>query len=184
MLFVGRLVPDKGVFELLDALSVVRRSHACRLTIAGEGPAAAAVACRVALLGLAESVDLLGYVSGVALDRAYRGADIFVLPSYREGFPLVVMEAMAYGLPIVTTPIRGCADHLAPGVNALFAPPRDVEALAERLTQLLGDSALRRRMGAANVEKVQDFAPEAVIPRYAEILRSVAATRGARWFDA
>ena len=59
--------------------------------------------------------------SGDDLDNAYRSTDVFVLPSYREGFPLVVMEAMGYGLPIVTTPIRGCADHLAPGVHALYA---------------------------------------------------------------
>jgi glycosyltransferase involved in cell wall biosynthesis len=177
ILFVGRLVRDKGVFELLDAFGIVRRTHPCRLSLAGEGPAEADVVQRVTQLDLAEEVELLGYVSGDALERAYRSADVFALPSYREGFPLVVMEAMGYGLPVVTTPIRGCADHLAPGVNALFAPPRDVEALAERLLRLLDDGALRRRMGAANVEKVRDFAPEVVVPRYGEILRSVARVR-------
>ena len=59
-------------------------------------------------------------MSGDDLDSAYRSADVFVLPSYRGGFPLVVMEAMGYGLPIVTTPIRGCADHLARAVHALY----------------------------------------------------------------
>ena len=174
LLYVGRLVAEKGVFELLDALSIARRSQSCRLVMAGVGPAEGDVRRRISLLGLADDVELRGYVTGNELSRAYRDADIFVLPSYREGFPLVVMEAMDYGLPVVTSPIRGCADHLVPNVNALFAPPRNAEALAAVLLRLLEDAALRERMGAANRAKVVEFAPDVVIPRYAEILRSVA----------
>ena len=129
-------------------------------------------------MGLDASVDLLGYVSGVDLDRAYRDATVFVLPSYAEGFTLAVMEAMSYGLPVVTTAIRGCADHLRPGENAVFVPTGDPEALAEQLTSLLADGPLRARMSAANVAKVAEFTPDAVVPRYADILRGVAATRG------
>ena len=145
--------------------------------IAGVGPAEGDLVRRAASLGLLQHIQFLGYVSGDDLDNAYRSADVFVLPSYREGFPLVVMEAMGYGLPIVTTPIRGCADHLAPGVHALYAPPRDPVNLAGRLLELLDDDVLRRRMGQANLVKAADFAPEAVVPRYAEILRSVAESR-------
>lgn len=174
LLFIGRLVREKGIFDLLDAFSIVSRQHPCHLMIAGVGPAENEVRRRIELLGLARQTTLLGYVSGDALKRAYRSADIFVLPSHREGFPLSVMEAMGYRLPVVTTPIRGCADHLAPDVNAVFVPPRDPEALAGGLLRLLGDAALRSRMGAANSVKVLDFAPDAVIPRYVEILRGVA----------
>jgi glycosyltransferase involved in cell wall biosynthesis len=173
MLFVGRLVRDKGVFELLDALSIVRRRHACSLVVAGLGPAEDDIRRRVAMMGLGDDVDLRGYVTGDDLDSAYREAALFVLPSYREGFPLVVMEAMDHGLPVVTTPIRGCADHLEPGVNALFAPPRDAESLADALLRLLADPASQARIGAANRLKVREFAPEVVMPRYVEILRSV-----------
>ena len=173
LLFVGRLVREKGIFELMDAISIVRRRRACRLVIAGAGPAEGEVRRRMALMGLDDDVDLRGYVAGDELDRTYRDADIFVLPSYREGFPLVVMEAMDVGLPVVTTPLRGCADHLAPNVNALFAPPRDAEALAEALLRLMGDGALRERMSAANRAKVLEFAPDVVLPRYLAILRSV-----------
>ncbi len=180
LLFVGRLIREKGIFELLDAFGVVRRSHPCRLRIVGRGPAEPDVLRRVRMMGLSDVVEVLGYVTGDDLDRAYRSADVFVLPSYREGFPLVVMEAMGYGLPIVTTPIRGCADHLVPGEHALFAPPRDAEALAERLAELLGDAALRHRMGAANLTKVLEFAPDNALPPYADILRSVVAGRRRR----
>jgi len=180
LLFVGRLIREKGVFELLAAFGSVRRRVPCRLRMVGRGPAEGDVRRRARMMGLSDRVELLGYVTGDDLDRAYRTADIFVLPSYREGFPLVVMEAMGYGLPVVTTPIRACADHLAPGVHALFAPPRDAEALADRLAELLVDEALRRRMGAANRVKVREFAPDKVIPSYVEILRSVVAERTRR----
>ena len=143
--------------------------------VAGIGPAADDLARRVKLMGLGESVDLLGYVSGAALAQAYREADVFVLPSYfAEGFPLAVMEAMGYGLPIITTRIRGCADHLTAGENALFVPPRDPETLAAAIERLLDDEPLRARMSGANAAKVAEFAPHNVVPRYAEILGSVA----------
>jgi glycosyltransferase involved in cell wall biosynthesis len=83
------------------------------------------------------------------------------------------MEAMGYGLPIVTTARRGCADILTAGEHALFVPPRDPQALAGAIDRLLDDDGLRERMGRANLEKVGDFAPERVVPRYAQILRQV-----------
>ena len=181
LLVVARLMRPKGVFELLEALEIVRRGRPCRLVMAGTGPAADELAMRAKSLGIAHAVDMLGYVSGPALASAYTSADIFVLPSYHdEGFPLSVMEAMASGLPIVTTRIRGCADHLAPDVNALFVPPRDAPSVAAAIERLLDDDDLRLRMGRANAAKVAEFAPEAVMPRYAEILRSVAAGRTRR----
>ncbi len=179
LLTVARLIEQKGVFDLLEAFATLRRQRPARLLIAGIGPAAADLKRRIQLMGLDESVDLLGYVAGADLDRTYREAAVFVLPTYfAEGFPLSVVEAMSYGLPIVTTPIRGCADHLVEGVNALFVPPRDVEALARRLLELLDDEELRLRMGEANACKVAEFAPEVVVPHYAEILRSVVVDEG------
>lgn len=175
LLFAGRLVAEKGVFELLDALSIVRRQRPCRLLVAGAGEAEGEIRRRIRLLGIGEDVTMLGYVTGARLLAAYEEADVFVLPSYREGFPMVVLEAMGYGLPIITTPIRGCADHLVPGENALFVAPRNPVTLAQAIATLLDDADLRRRMGVANRSKVADFAPEKVVPRYADILRSVVA---------
>lgn len=178
LLVVARLMRPKGVFELLEALEMVRSTRPCRLLMAGTGPAADELVKRAKSLGIDDAVDMLGYLSGPALSSAYARADIFVLPSYHdEGFPLAVMEAMASGLPIVTTRIRGCADHLAPDINAVFVPPRDSPSVAAAIERLLDDDDLRMRMGRANAAKVEEFAPEAVMPRYAEILRSVAAGR-------
>ena len=172
---VARLIRAKGVFDLLDAFALLRRRIPCRLQFAGSGPEEQALRRRIDLMGIEDEVDVLGYVAGDDLRAAYERADVFVLPSYfAEGFPLAVMEAMSYGLPVVTTPIRGCADHLVEGENALFVAARDPELLAGRLTALLGDPELRRRMGAANRDKVADFAPRRVMPAYAAVLEDVA----------
>jgi glycosyltransferase involved in cell wall biosynthesis len=129
-------------------------------------------------LELGDAVELRGYLSGGDLEQAYRHAELFVLPTYfAEGFPLSVMEAMGHGLPVITTPIRGCADYLTAEEHALFVPARDPAALAQAIERLLGDDALRARMARANVARVADFAPDRVVPRYAAILRRAAAGR-------
>jgi glycosyltransferase involved in cell wall biosynthesis len=179
LLCIARLIRSKGVFDLLDGFGIVRRSIPCRLRIAGIGPESEALRRRILLMGLEDDVDLLGYIEGGDLDRVYHEADAFVLPSYfAEGFPLSIMEAMSYGLPVVTTPIRGCADHLVEGKNALFVPPRRPDLIAAALKRLLGDEALRRRLGAANRLKVADFAPDRVIPAYAAVLDEAARAAG------
>jgi glycosyltransferase involved in cell wall biosynthesis len=176
LLTVARLIPEKGVFDLLDALAIVRRRRPCRLIVAGTGPARDDLIRRIAALKLDDAVELRGYLSGRELEDAYRDADLFVLPTYHpEGLPLSVMEAMGYGLPIVTTPTRGLADQLVAREHALFVPPRDPQALAQAIEQLLADDALREDMAEANIARVAEFAPERVVPRYAEILRSVVA---------
>lgn len=175
LLTVARLIPEKGLFELVEALEVVAHSRQCRLVIAGTGPAGHELMQRVRELRLSDSVELVGYLVGQQLDAAYRSADVFVLPSHSEGFPLSVMEAMGYGLPVITTRIRGCADHLVPDVHALFVPPRDPAALGAAIVRLLDDYELRERMGRNNLQKVADFAPEVVMPRYAQILEAAVA---------
>jgi glycosyltransferase involved in cell wall biosynthesis len=170
----ARLIPSKGIFDLLDAFAAVRRERVCRLAYAGMGPSAPELRSRVRELGLEGDVDLLGYISGDELDAAYRGARIFALPTYfAEGFPLSVMEAMSYGLPVVTTPIRGCADWLTEGENAAFVPPRDPPALAATQGRLLDDEPACRAMGLANASAVDEFRPERVMPAYADVLGSV-----------
>ncbi len=165
------------MFDLLDALAIVRRSRPCRLLVAGTGPARDDLVRRVSALGLDGSVELLGYVGGDQLADAYRHADLFVLPTYfAEGFPLSIMEAMGYGLPIVTTPVRGSADQLVDGENGLFVPARDPQALAETIERLLDDDELRSRMGARNAVRAAEFAPDRVMPRYARILERALAS--------
>jgi len=173
VLFVGRLVAAKGIFDLLEAQARVLAHAPCHLLVAGAGDGAAQVQAAVDRLGLAAHVTLAGYLQGEALRSAYRLADLFVLPTYHEGFPTVIAEAMDAGLPIVTTPLRGAADCLREGENALFVPPRNPPALAQALLRLLADAPLRARMGAANRAAVVQFSPERVACEYLEVLQQV-----------
>jgi glycosyltransferase involved in cell wall biosynthesis len=173
ILFVGRLVPDKGIFDLLDALRLVARDRRCTLRIVGGGSHQQELRQRVDELELEDVVSLMGYVEGDPLAESYASSDVFVLPSYREGFPTVITEAMSYGLPVVTTSIRGAMDQLVEGENALFVPPRHPAALADALGRLLDDPVLRARMGEQNRKKVTEYAPELVVPRYVDIMTSV-----------
>jgi glycosyltransferase involved in cell wall biosynthesis len=95
------------------------------------------------------------------------------LPSYTEGFPTAIAEALAAGLPIVTTRIRGMADHLADEDNALFVVVRDVTSLTLALERILADEELRHRMGDANLTKISQFAPLPVAQQYLEALTRI-----------
>lgn len=175
ILFVGRLIREKGILDLLEAAASMRTRVPFHLLVLGDGPATEEVEKRVAELGLSRMVTLAGYTTGSLKTTAYRSATIFVLPTYwNEGFPTVISEAMSSGLPIVTTRIRGGADLLVDGTNALFVRERDPGDLAETMERLLGDDGLRSRMAAANVEKVKEFAPSVVAGAYLRILWRVA----------
>jgi glycosyltransferase involved in cell wall biosynthesis len=174
LLFVGRLIREKGIFDLLEALAILKKRVDCHLLVVGDGPQAPQVREHVQGLGLADCVTLTGYIEGEHLAAAYQTADVFALPTYHsEGFPTVVTEAMSVRLPVVTTPIRGAADHLQEGIHALFVPPRAPGALAEAIVRLLADPDLRERMGRANREKVKDFTPEKVGRQYLDVLQEV-----------
>jgi glycosyltransferase involved in cell wall biosynthesis len=178
LLFASRLIAEKGIFETLDAIKMLDTHPACRLVIAGSGPAEADVARRIRDLGIENRVTLAGFLSGDDLARAYREAAIFVLPTYWfEGFPTAITEAMAAGLPIITTATRGIVDHLEGGENAIFVPPRDARAIADAVAALVGDHDRCVRMAIANRAKVAAFSPEAVAEEYREALERIIASQ-------
>jgi glycosyltransferase involved in cell wall biosynthesis len=175
VLFVGRLIEPKGIFDLIDALPAVLERTQCHLVVVGEGDQEQELRIRIHRLGLDDHVTLAGYLTGPALTDRYREATIFVLPtSWNEGFPTVLAEAMDAGLPIITTHIRGAADHLEPGENALFVQAHDVKGLGSAIIALLSDRELRARMATANRERMRMFEPEIVAAEYLDTLRSVA----------
>ena len=150
ILMVGRLVAEKGYLELFPAMRQVEAV----LWVAGERlPSDHASAIDAALAEIARDpvlgrrIRFLGYRDDVpALMRA---ADIFTLPSYREGMPRSIIEAMVSGLPVVATDIRGAREEVVPGETGALVPVRDVPALAQALGRLVADPGLRARQGAA-----------------------------------
>ena len=145
LLFVGRLAAQKGVDVLLRALAEI--PGAWRLRIAGDGPERERLTAISASLGLAERVEFLGWAQRDELPALYRSADIFVFPSYDEGMPNVVLEALASGLPIVATRIAGTEQLVQHGTNGLLVPPGEPAAFAAQLRPIIADSAKRRAMG-------------------------------------
>ena len=172
-LFVGRLIEEKGVFDLLEAFSAVHKRLRCQLVIAGEGPEEQKLRSRVSTLGIQDDVAFVGHVSGETLRTLYMEATFLAFPSWAEGFPTVLAEAMDAGLPIVTTRIRGAADHLIAEENALFVEPHDIEALTSAMLRLCLEGELRDRMAAANPQRVRIFEPEIVAAEYLSVLRDV-----------
>ena len=171
ILFVGRLMREKGPFEVLEALEVVQRTHDCRALFVGDGPERKKLVEAAEHGGLKSAVTFAGYLDGVELLAAYRSAKLLVLPTWHaEGFPTVVSEAMAEGLPIITTQIRGVRDHLEENVNALFVERRDPASLARAIQRLLENPGLCENMGTANRLKVREFSPDRVGPHYLGIL--------------
>lgn len=165
LVFVGRLAAVKGVPVLLEALARLRADDPeVTLTLVGDGPERGWIEARIAALGLAGAVTVTGYLGQGEVAAELAGSDIFVLPSFAEGVPVVLMEAMATGLPVVTTRIAGIPELVEDGVSGLVVPPGDAAGLAGALATLLADPALRDRMGAAgraHVVAEHDIAKEA-----------------------
>ena len=151
VLAASRLVRIKGYAELAAAMRSVRDAE---LWVAGERLASDRGEDMLALLraaGLGERLRLLGYRHDVAALLA--AADIFVLPSYFEGLPMSIIEAMLSGLPVVASDISGPREQVIPEVTGLLVPPRAIEPLAAALSRLVGDPALRNAMGRAGRER-------------------------------
>lgn len=155
ILAVGRLVELKGHAYLIEALARVRAAHAgAVLAIAGDGPLRADLAARAAALGIQDHVRLLGNLADVR--PAYQAADVFAHSSTIEGLPLVVIEAMAHGLPVVATRVGGVPEAVVEGRTGWLVPPRDADALAARLTALLADRPAAVAMGVLARRRVAE----------------------------
>jgi glycosyltransferase involved in cell wall biosynthesis len=173
VLFVGRLIREKGVHELLQAVGQLTDIN-YHLLMVGDGVEAPVLRARCSAFGLTDRITFTGYLQGPDLSLAYHSADVFVCPSWREGFPTVISEAMHAGLPIITTRNGGMQDHLVDRQHALFVPPQEPRALARALRILLNDETLRRDMSTHNRSKLQDFAPGVVAAEYMQVLKEVA----------
>jgi glycosyltransferase involved in cell wall biosynthesis len=156
LLFVGRLSAVKGVPLLLAALARARVERpSLTLTLVGDGPERAHLEAEARALELGKAVAFLGYRSQEEVAQLLAEASVLVLPSFAEGVPVVLMEAMATGLPVVATRIAGIPELVEDGVSGRLVPPGEEDALARAILEVVQDPAKAAEMGAAGRSRVR-----------------------------
>ena len=176
ILYAGRLRTRKAVGVLVEAFAQLLEGAQARLVVAGDGEHRETLEARVEALGIGGSVRFLGAVPRPEMLRWYGTADVFCLPSLYEGFPLAILEAMAAGLPVVSTTVSGIPEAVEHGVTGLLVPPEDASGLAAALGALVADPELRRSMGDAGRRRVaEEFSISKVCGAYLESWRRLLA---------
>lgn len=168
-----RLVEQKGVSDALQAFAGTRADFPqARLLIAGDGPLRGRLQDEAAQAGLTGSARFLGWREDVP--QLLAAGDVFLMPSLWEGFGLVLLEAMAQGLPVVASRVSAIPEIVAEGETGLLAPARDVPALCDALLSLLRDPALARRMGQQGRQRLEAcFAEERMVQETIALYREL-----------
>jgi glycosyltransferase involved in cell wall biosynthesis len=154
-LFVGRLAGVKGVPILITAIErLAKLQPDLTLRLVGDGPDRPALEAEVAKRGLQDRIVFLGYRSQAEVAEELAQTDVFVLPSFAEGVPVVLMEAMAAQVPVLTTRIAGVPELVEDGVNGRLVPPGDTDAFAQALDEMLSSPDTRKAYGVAGRARV------------------------------
>jgi glycosyltransferase involved in cell wall biosynthesis len=185
--YISNLLPSKGALVLVEALRQVHATgkvFAAKLAGAETAELTAIQICKaIDSAGLASCVEYVGPVYGAEKDKFLRAADILSVPTYRDAFPLIVLEGMCYSLAVVSTREGAIPEMIEDGVSGLLVPPKDADALAAAIVKLLSDAPLRDRLGEeARKRYEQKFCMETFENNIAEIWRQAtgwAATRRA-----
>ena len=149
LLFLGRINEKKGLYDLFSPMkNILKYFPNTRLVIAGGGELDS-MSKAVVQHGIDANVSFIGWVSGEEKERCVEGAGIMVLPSHFEAFPVSILEAMAYGKPVVATKVGAIPEIVSDGVHGYLVPPRDPSALADALIRLLSKPEIASEMGAS-----------------------------------
>jgi glycosyltransferase involved in cell wall biosynthesis len=155
ILFLARVIKEKGIYETLEAFSIVQDKHpSVELIIAGDGKELDNVKS-FALARNFQNVKFVGYIRGEEKRRTFELSHVFCLPSYAEGCPVSVIEAMAYGLPVVSRSVGGLVDFFENGKHGFISESLDPNVLAEQIEKLLEDKNLYERISLNNYQYAQ-----------------------------
>lgn len=148
--FCGRIGERKGVFDLIQAYSKLppKLQNCSQLILAGDGEIDRAKAL-ISQLNLNQNIQLMGWINPDEMKKLLEKSDIFILPSYHEGLPLALLEAMGWALPVITTPVAAIPDIVEPDKNGLLVKPGDIEHLCQSMALLINDQSLRLSLGIA-----------------------------------
>lgn len=155
ILYAGTLNQRKGYYDLINAFSAIASKHPeWKLILAGNGEIHKGKEL-VFKNNISDQVEFRGWVVDSDKDLLFKEASIFCLPSYAEGFPMAVLDAWAYGLPVITTPVGGIPDIVVNGANALLFSPGDVKHLSSLLDSLMENESSRLKLSKASLEMSQ-----------------------------
>lgn len=173
LMVAGRLVWTKGVDLVLEAVaSLVDAGYNITLDIVGDGPLRSDLEQQSRSLGISSRVTFKGWVGRPELFACYSQADVFIHASRWEGFGKVIIEAMAFSLPIVGTDVGVSRVIVAPPFSGLIVPPNSAARLREGIEQIIGNPVMARRMAECGRQRSRDWVLEALEIRYREFLRS------------
>jgi glycosyltransferase involved in cell wall biosynthesis len=180
LLFVGRLVEKKGLRYLIEAMPrILEQNPSAYLRIAGDGPENAVLKKRISELKINDSVQLLGPVSNEDLPPFYQTSNIVIFPSIiaadgdREGFGLVLVEALGCGCALVVSDLPAMQDIIIDGKTALVVPQKNAKLLADRVNELLDNSALQSSIGKAGRQFVlENFDLDVIAEKYIDLIES------------
>ena len=176
-LFLGRIGARKGAFDLLRAFASLPEDvrNRGRLIFAGDGEVDA---LRAEAAPLGERVQVNGWIDSAQRNALLEASDVFVLPSFAEGVPMAMLEAMAYGLPVVTTAVGGIPDLVAHGEQGLIVEPGNVEQIQQALRVLIEDEPLRLKLGRTARARAQECDVEQYSSHLTSIYRRLLAAHG------
>lgn len=155
LLYVGRLASEKGIPVLIECLADLKeQGHEFELVLIGDGPERTSLVAMVEAAGLGDRVIFTGYIDQAAVARYMRESDVLVLPSFAEGLPVTLMEAMALGIPVISTYVGGIVELVEPGVGGQLVFPSDREALGKAIARILDDPRFRTETSRRGRERV------------------------------
>lgn len=174
LLFLGLLGQNKGIYDLLDCLNEHKSvfSGKLKLFVGGNGEISK-VTQIISKYGLSDIVSFEGWVSGDKKIELLNKVDAYILPSYHEGLPISILEAMSYSLPIISTNVGGIPEILKNGENGFIITPGDKDAMYRAILELMNNEKLRMDMGKVSYSKVQEHMPGFVEHQLNDLYRSL-----------
>ncbi|HLO83780.1 MAG TPA: glycosyltransferase family 4 protein [Nostocaceae cyanobacterium] len=174
LVFCGRVGQRKGAFDLINAFANLpeAKKNSAQLIIAGDGEVEPAQQL-ASSLNLAEKVTFLGWINSQQRDEILSKADVFILPSYNEGLPMAILEAMGWGLPVIATPVGGIPELVLTNQNGLIVTPGDIQQLSAAIELLIENESLRLSLGTVARQNVEKFDIRNYCQTLANIYRSL-----------
>jgi glycosyltransferase involved in cell wall biosynthesis len=173
-LFMGFYIPSKGILDLIEAASILVKEGVSNFSvvICGKGNLDNEINGMIRALNLESIVTNAGWVTGEEKKRRFKDADVFVLPSYREGMPIVILEAFSFGLPVISTRIAGIPEIIEDGKNGFLIEPGDVMALAKNIQEMILDKEMRNRIAEQNYKHAEYFAAGKIAKEWKDVYKA------------